>query len=138
MRRKHGIRTERSEHECQWRWPSCLSKALALICCDMQLYVCVQNSFNADRQRPADAHGLAACFVHGFRGANEREARQKRNRSDSLCCMQRAFRNSAYVRRIQPHSRRLSGPTFLPRPSLIHASENVNKTRCSSLPVSIE
>ena len=103
MRRKHGIRTERSEHECQWRWPSCLPNALALICCDMQLYVCVQNSFDADRQRRAGTHGLVARFVYVFREVSEREARQKRQRLDSrLCCMQRAFRNSAHVRHIQP------------------------------------
>ena len=78
LRRKHGIRTERSKHECQWCFPSCLSKALALICCDMQLYVCVQNSFNADKQRPPDAHGLAVYFVHVFRGASERERRGRK------------------------------------------------------------
>ena len=49
--------------------------------CNMQLYVCVQNSFDADRQRRAGAHGLAARFVYVFR-----EARQKRHRPDSAEC----------------------------------------------------
>ena len=85
LRRKHGIRAERSEYECKCRWPSCLPIALALICCDMQVYVCVQNSFNADRQRRAGAHGLAARFIYVFKGVSvrEREARQKRHRPDS-------------------------------------------------------
>ena len=72
MRRKHEIRTERSEHECQWRLPSCLPDALALICCDMELYVCVQNSFDAGRQRRVGSHGLAARFVYVVRGLSER------------------------------------------------------------------
>ena len=75
MRRRHGIRTERSEHECQWRWPSWLPIALALVCCDMQLYVCVQNSLDVYRQRQAGAHGLAARFVYVCRGVNDRERR---------------------------------------------------------------
>ena len=83
MRRKDGIRTERSEHECQWRCPSCLPNALALICCDMQLCVFVQNSFDADRQRRAGAHGLAARFVYVFRGVSERERQGRKNTGQS-------------------------------------------------------
>ena len=63
LKRKHGIRTQRSQHECQWRQPSCLPIALALIRCDMQLHECVQNSFDADRPRRAGTHGLAARIV---------------------------------------------------------------------------
>ena len=79
MRRKPGMRTERSEHERQWRWPLCLPNALALICCNMQLYACVQNSFGADRQRRAGVHDLAARFVYVFRGASEKERRGRKD-----------------------------------------------------------
>ena len=79
LRRKHGIRTERSERGCRWRWPSCLLNALALICLDMQLYVCIQNSFDADRQRRVGAHDWAARFVYVFRGVSERERRGRKD-----------------------------------------------------------
>ena len=66
MRRKHGIRAKCNEHECQWRWPSCLLNVLSLICCGMQLYVCVQNLFDADMQRRAGTRdgwfGSALCL----------------------------------------------------------------------------
>ena len=45
----------------------------------MQLYVCVQNSFDADRQRRAGAHGLAARFVYVFRDVSERERRGRKD-----------------------------------------------------------
>ena len=79
LRRKHGIHTARSEHECQWRWPSCLPNALALISCGMQLYVCVLNSLDANKQRRASAHGLAARLVYVFRGVSEGERRSKKD-----------------------------------------------------------
>ena len=84
MRRKHGIRTEHSEHECQCRWPSGLPNALALICCDMQLHVYVQNSFDADRQRQAGTHGLAARLVYVFRGVSERERRGRKDTGQTV------------------------------------------------------
>ena len=52
---------------------------------------------------PCSRLKLSTHLFTFFRGESEREPRQKRHRSDSrLCCMQRAFRNSAYVHRIQP------------------------------------
>ena len=65
--------TPRSEHECQWHWPSCLPNALILICCDIR--VRAHNSFDADRQQRGGARSLSARFVYVFRGVSEREAR---------------------------------------------------------------
>ena len=47
------------------------------------MYECVQNSFHADRQRLAGAHGLEARLDYVFRGVSEREARQKRHMPNS-------------------------------------------------------
>ena len=53
--------------------PMALVLMHALTCCDIQLYVRVENSFDADRQRRAGAHGLAARFVYVFIGVSVRE-----------------------------------------------------------------
>ena len=53
--------------------------ALSLICCDMQLYVCAENLFDADRQTRAGAHSLAAPFVYVFRGVSLRAGRGRKD-----------------------------------------------------------
>ena len=71
LRRKYGIRTERSEQ----KRAMALDLMLAECVSPHLLYVCVQNSFDADRQRRVGAHGLAARFVYVFKGVGERESR---------------------------------------------------------------
>ena len=80
---------------------------------------------------------LLRAFVYIFKG----EAEKTQVRQPPLLHAARISKFS-HARRTQ--SRRLSGLSFLPRLSLTHASESINKARCltmsacSSLPISVK
>ena len=61
MRREHGIRTERSQYECQWRWPSYLPIALAFICC---AHLSTFSEPRVRRGRKGTSQASAACSAH--------------------------------------------------------------------------
>ena len=67
MRRKHGVRMARTEHECQWRWPSRLPNALALICC-AHLFTISEARLRERERRGRKGTGQtaasAACSAH--------------------------------------------------------------------------
>ena len=111
---------------------SCLSNGLALICCDMQLYVCIQNSSDADKQRRGGAHGLAARFVYVFRGESERESRRGKRGTSQTAASAACSEDFEIQLTCGAFSRGgclvcvFSALPFF----LAHASENVNKARC--------
>ena len=104
MRREHGIRTERSQYECQWRWPSYLPIALALIC-SPHLFM-----FSEERVKERG----------GRKGTGQTAASVACSAHFEIQLMCAAFSRGGCLDCV------FSALPF----SLIHASENVNKERC--------